>query len=199
MWCDNAKHFKNKVLLSFFADLTRLRIFTSISLCFFEAYHGKSLVDGMFGTMTQWLTEWKKSHYINTTQDLLICFQQNNMFLPHPHLNFFYELSLDTKYWTEMQHSEIQRIKLKNMYFFEFKCNSNFYTAYTLDFTLNRTTNKIEFHKLISYKKPVIQKQKKISKKVKFSEAVEAINVKEISLADETFLKKKAKAWGLPY
>jgi hypothetical protein len=51
LWCDNAPHFRNTILLAYLLDLVKQKEFQTIKLCFFEAYHGKSEVDGMFGTL----------------------------------------------------------------------------------------------------------------------------------------------------
>jgi hypothetical protein len=41
-----------------------------VTLCFFEACHGKSQVDSMFGILTGWLDEWVKMRHLNTTEDV---------------------------------------------------------------------------------------------------------------------------------
>jgi len=70
IWCDNAPHFKNRLLLRHFLDLcTVQKTYFKINMCFFEAYHGKSEVDGRFGQMTTWYKKWIKTHFINSTDD----------------------------------------------------------------------------------------------------------------------------------
>jgi hypothetical protein len=58
IWCNNAPHFRNKAFLAYFLELIQDKEFNEVCLCFFEAYHGKSGVDFMFGTITSWLNEW---------------------------------------------------------------------------------------------------------------------------------------------
>jgi hypothetical protein len=94
IWCDNAPHFRNKAFLAYLLELNQEKEFTAVALCFFEAYHGKSEVDSMFGILTGWLDEWVKMRYLNTTEDVLNCFQQNVSTLPFPAQNFFWNLSI---------------------------------------------------------------------------------------------------------
>jgi hypothetical protein len=70
IWCDNAPHFRNKAFLAYLLELIQGKEFSDVVLCFFEAYHGKSEVDSMFGIITGWLNEWIKMRYLNTTEDV---------------------------------------------------------------------------------------------------------------------------------
>jgi len=95
IWCDNAPHFKNRLLLRHFLDLcTVQKTYFKINMCFFEAYHGKSEVDGRFGQITTWYNNWIKTNFINSTDDLLSCFRQNNIFSPHAFTTTFTHLLL---------------------------------------------------------------------------------------------------------
>lgn len=39
------------------------------------------MVDSMFGILSGWIKEWKKTKFINSTSDLLQCFEENNKYL----------------------------------------------------------------------------------------------------------------------
>ena len=78
IWSDNAKHFKNKILLYNLGRLQELYFPKGIEQWFFEAYHGKSLVDGHFGNISQWIKKYTLNNYINSSDDLLKCFQKYN-------------------------------------------------------------------------------------------------------------------------
>jgi len=51
LWCDNGKHFKNTGVVNFLCSLVG-KMFKEISLNFFVPYHGKSICDKHFGTIS---------------------------------------------------------------------------------------------------------------------------------------------------
>jgi len=195
IWCDNGPHFRTKILLSVLSDLTRNKEFKGIALCFFEAYHGKSEVDSMFGTMTNWITQWTKTRFINTTKDLLDCFLFNNSFLPFPNQNFFYYLSFSESLWTKSKHLGMKG-KIRDLHYFYF--NSKYtesFTTYRYTFISNRTTtNEIECTRLREDVR-IVKKDdpKKFKKPPKYSKDIEAVNSTNLTAADEKLLQKKAK------
>jgi hypothetical protein len=76
-WMDGAGHFKNGHLAKFFSDIeSKYNIATDWN--HFTEYHGKSLCDSRFSTITQWIkTELLSEHgSIETTDDLIRVFQK---------------------------------------------------------------------------------------------------------------------------
>jgi hypothetical protein len=200
IWSDNAPHFKNKVLLSYFSELCQNKDFSHVAFCFFEAYHGKSEVDSMFGIMTTWMSEWIKTRYLNTTQDLLQCFMENNRFQPTPYQNFFVPLSLDQEIWTELTHKAMKGIKLKHYNFFTFFSNQDTFKAHRFAFKTNRTTSGfIEYSGLFTDTKNINIERLEKKKAPKYSKEIESVNSSGLTSLDEKFLLKKANAWGLRY
>jgi hypothetical protein len=74
----------------------------------------------MFGILTGWLDECVKMWYLNTTEDVLNCFQQNISTLPFPAQNFFWNLSIAPELWTQRGAKVIKNIKLKACQYFYF-------------------------------------------------------------------------------
>jgi hypothetical protein len=202
IWCDNAPHFKNKVLLHFLSDLCFDRkMFQTVNLCFFEAYHGKSYVDGMFGIMSRWVSEWKKTQFINSTDDLLSCFRFNNQFLPTPHQNFFFSFLPKPTEWTEQDHFALPAsFKVKNVSFFSFSALSpKTVTTYSLNIKQkeDKTVEFIEFKKIVKTFKKF--PKKKISKEPKYSQkSTEGpLNSHQLTDSDNQFLRKRAQVWAM--
>lgn len=196
IWCDNAPHFKNKSLLHFFLTLCQEKEFKAINFCFFEAYHGKGDVDSMFGTMTKWMTEWKKVNFLNTTEDLLNCFYTNNQFTTTPQLNFFYKLSFAPTLWTQLKHKTLTGIKIKNVNCFEF--------SYTHQNTIITATIRVDIGEsgnfITNWEKATTRRQIKylpLKKAPKYSSKIETVNSSSLTSSDEIVLQKKAKLWGI--
>lgn len=202
LWCDNAPHFRNTILLAYLLDLVKQKEFQTIKLCFFEAYHGKSEVDGMFGTMTNWVANWKKTQYINTTADLLQCFQTNNFFMPTPARNFFYELKLAETLWTSKGQQKIGgKFGIKSYNFFKFDSRStNFITTFRLTFRSNRnTTGVLECTGARQGQKAVTIVRTEPKTAPKYSKDLALVNSASLTAGDEELLAGKAHDWGLAY
>ena len=199
IWSDNAAHFKNKALLWYYANLCTEKEFKTISLGFFEAYHGKSEVDGMFGVMTQWIQNWVKSRFINTTQDLLDCFAENNQFHPNGARNFFFSWDFPRTFWKNLAHLQLSNLKIKSFNFFQFNSQyQEYFKTFTFQFRFNKTTNSWE--KLQNKSQTITLKEvMKTAKEPKYSESIEAVNAAHLTSSDEQFLLKKADQWKLPY
>jgi hypothetical protein len=201
IWCDNAPHFRNKALLAYLQDLIRDKDFVEVVLCFFEAYHGKSQVDSMFGTMTTWLNEWIKTRYLNTTQDVLDCFMQNNSSLPFPAQNFFWKISIAPELWTQKGVKIIKNIRLKEYQYFYFsaKLGNNFQVMRYAFKSIGTASGNIECTGLVKdMKYPTLVRQNP-KKAPKYSKDLEVVNSASLTLSDERYLEKKALAWGLRY
>jgi hypothetical protein len=104
--------------LAYLLELIQEKEFIAVALCFFEAYHGKSEVDSMFGILTGRLDEWVKMRYLNTTEDILNCFQQNVSILPFLAQIFFWNLSIKRQ---PEKFKIANKIKVK----LNSKCNDN--------------------------------------------------------------------------
>eukprot|EP01127_Copromyxa_protea_P014580 TRINITY_DN409_c0_g1_i1.p1 TRINITY_DN409_c0_g1~~TRINITY_DN409_c0_g1_i1.p1 ORF type:complete len:467 (-),score=82.65 TRINITY_DN409_c0_g1_i1:223-1623(-) len=202
VWCDNAPHFRNKALLAYFLELCKSKDFLEIYFCYFEAYHGKSGVDAMFGTMTSWVNEWIKTRYLNTTEDLLNCFNFFNQFSPNSDKKFFYNLSFSPSLWTEKGQNEISNIKLKEYQYFHFstKFPENTFQALRYAFKSLRTeSGLIELAGLVKdIKEAKIIKQNP-KKQPKFSKSLGVVNDSVLTPSDEAYLEKKALLWGIKY
>jgi hypothetical protein len=200
LWCDNAPHFRNKVLLAYLLDLCEKKEFQEIFLCYFEPYHGKSAVDSMFGVMTKWINTWIKTRYLNTTKDLLECFHENNKFLSTPQQNLFYELSLNSNLWTQIQQNIISNISLKTYNYFHFSIKfGKKFKAIRYGFKILNTTGAIECSGLIIEEKTPNIIRQVTKRNPKYSKNIEVANSNLLTPSDEEFLKKKAKVWGLKY
>jgi len=188
-------------LLAFFAQLCKDKDFMTISYCFFEAYHGKSLVDGMFGVLSNWMKEWTKTKYINTTNDLLECFKTFNLFNNNKDRNFFISRSFSPTLWTRLSHEEMKGLKsLKNINYFHFNYNTpKAFTTYSLVFQVNTRTQEIEYKELKQTALKVATKTIKKQTQPKFSKQLESVNSINLTSSDNLFLQKKAKSWGLTY
>jgi hypothetical protein len=198
IWSDNAPHFKNKILPAYLADLCNKKVFRQVNLCYFEAYHGKSEVDSMFGIMTNWITQWTKTGYLNTTEDLLNCFVENNKFLATGSQNIFYSLSFPQILWTESTHFAIKNIKVKNINFFSFNSNnSQFLTTYRL--TFGETTGIITCTGFTTNSVGIKIQKLGPKKAPKYSKRLGVVNSAALTDSDEQYLMKKAGAWGLHY
>ena len=57
IWSDSGKHFKSKEFLARIFESLHFKLKIELKMNFFSEYHGKSLVDGLFGTLTRWLNE----------------------------------------------------------------------------------------------------------------------------------------------
>ena len=173
----------------------------TISYCFFEAYHGKSLVDGMFGVLSNWMKEWAKTKYINTTNDLLECFKTFNLFNNNKDCNFFISRSFSPTLWTRLSHEEMKGLKsLKNINYFHFNYNTpKAFTTYSLVFQVNTRTQEIEYKELKQTALKVATKTIKKQTQPKFSKQLESVNSINLTSSDNLFLQKKAKSWGLTY
>jgi hypothetical protein len=66
--------------------------------------------------------------YLNTTQDVLDCWIQNNSSLPFFAQNFFWKISIAPELWTQTYVKVIQNIRLKEYQYFYFsaKLENNF-------------------------------------------------------------------------
>ena len=201
IWCDNAPHFRNKAFLAYLLDLITEKEFSEVCLCFFEAYHGKSEVDSMFGTMTSWLNEWVKTRYLNTTEDVLNCFLENNSLLPNSAQNFFWKISIAPELWTQRGVKVVKNIRLKEYQYFYFsaKLGNNFQAMRYAFKSIGTASGNIECTGLVKDMKhpQVIRQQPK--KAPKYSKDVEVVNSSSLTASDEKYLEKKALAWGLRY
>jgi hypothetical protein len=201
IWCDNAPHFRNKAFLAYLLDLIKDKDFSEVCLCFFEAYHGKSEVDSMFGTMTSWLNEWVKTRYLNTTEDVLNCFHENNSLLPNFRQNFFWKISIAPELWTQRGIKVVKNIRMKQYQYFHFsvKLGNNFQAMRYAFKSIGTTSGNIECTGLVKdMKQPmVIRLQPK--KAPKYSKDMEVVNSSSLTASDEKYLEKKALAWGLRY
>jgi len=76
-WMDGAGHFKNGHLAKFFSDI-ELKKEIDISWNHYTEYHGKSLCDSRFSTITQWIKIELQSQHgsIETTDDLIRVIQE---------------------------------------------------------------------------------------------------------------------------
>ena len=199
IWSDNAAHFKNKALLWYYASLCAEKELKTISLGFFEAYHGKSEVDGMFGVLTQWIQVWVRSRFINSTQDLLDCFAENNQFHPNGARNFFFSWDFPYTLWKNLAHLQV-KIKIKSFNFFQFNSQyRDYFKTFTFQFRLNKATNSWErlqnSCQTIEVQEVVFQTKKE----PKYSESIDTVNAAHLTSADEKFLFLKANQWKLPY
>jgi hypothetical protein len=201
IWCDNAPHFRNKVLLAYLLELIQDKDFSEVVLCFFEAYHGKSEVDSMFGTLTYWLDEWVKMRYLNTTEDVLNCFQQNNSSLPFLAQNFFWSISIAPELWTQQGVKIIKNIKVKEYQYFYFstKLGNNFRTMRYAFKSIGTASGNIELTGLVKDTKLANVERQQPKKAPKYSKSLEVVNASSLTASDEKYLEKKALAWGLRY
>lgn len=200
IWCDNAPHFRNKILLAYLLDLVKQNDFQEVYLCFFEPYHGKSEVDSMFGILTSWISNWKANRYLNTTADVLECFKENNQFLPSPNQNIFLSLSFDSSLWTQKGHNYVKNIKSKAFNYFAFNSKvADSITTLRLRFRTNKENGALEYTSLEKLTKVAQLVRGKPTRSPKYSKRVELVNSATLTEGDEDYLKKKASAWGLYY
>jgi len=76
-WSDSGPHFRSGEVLDFVFDrLPRDFPEKSIYLNFFAEYHGKSVVDGHFGVLSNWLKDGMKVRYIRSIDDLVAFFRE---------------------------------------------------------------------------------------------------------------------------
>jgi hypothetical protein len=139
--------------------------------------------------------------YLNTTQDVLDCFIQNNSSLPFFAQNFFWKISIAPKLWTQTRVKVIQNIRLKEYQYFYFsaKLGNNFQVMRYAFKSIGTALENIECTGLVKdmkYPTVVCQQPKKAPK---YSKDLEAVNSASLTLSDERYLEKKALAWGLRY
>ena len=194
IWCDNAPHFRNKFLLAFLSELISTKTFKTVNLCFFEPYHGKSAVDSMFGTITQWLKEWKKTNFINTTEDLFLCFTLNNS---NPFQNIFYYLEFSPDLWTKKLMSKLSTGPTKGYSFFKFSHAhpASFFVA-KLALGKDKKTQETGMFEFSQQRNINLEE---VGSKVipKFSKTLEAQNSSKLTSADDELLQKKGESWGM--
>jgi hypothetical protein len=116
-------------------DLIQEKEFEEVCLCFFEPYHGKSEVDSMFGTY--WLNEWVKTRYLNTTDDVLQCFEANNPGMHFLLKTFFGKFLLHLKYRPNRASRLSKTFSSSNINFLNFLLNLEI-TFRLLDMLLNQ-------------------------------------------------------------
>ena len=168
LWSDNGPHFKNKLLLLFYSQIISKKIFSFISCNFFEPYHGKSFVDGQFGQLSKWITNWSKHSFLNTSEDLLNCFEQSNKFSKFPNRNFFEIKEIEENIWKE-QHLTLLNFSFKhfNCFYFYQEFPTKFYCSqYNLKLNIN---NEFFFDKEIFQTYNIETEIKKIIKNPKYA------------------------------
>jgi hypothetical protein len=185
-------------LKSYFQDLCHTKKkFLSLCINFFEPYHGKSLVDGMFGKLSNWISEYKKTKFINSTDDLLDCFLENNQFLPFPDRNFFFEFSPDVSGWDCTYSTLPHKIKIQKINFFQFRQQlPGFVFTYTLQFSEEggQVVYKGCLKSKVSTKTKAV---KKVNKAPKFSKDLGIVNTNSLTIFDQELLKGKANLWNI--
>jgi hypothetical protein len=175
--------------------------FSDVVLCFFEAYYGKSQVDSRFGILTGWLNEWVKMRYLSTTEDVLNYFQQNNTTLPFPTQNFFWKISIAPELWTQQGVKVIKNIKLRvyQYFYFSAELGNNFRAMRYVFKSLHTASGEIECTGLVKDTKLANVERLSPKKAPKYSKNLEVVNSSSLTASDETYLEKKALAWGLRY
>jgi hypothetical protein len=203
IWSDNAAHFKNKVLLSYYAQLCHENEdFERVLVCFFEAYHGKSLVDGMFGVMTNWIDDWIVQNYLNSTDDLLRCFNYFNQFHPNRDRNLFASYSFDQSLWTKLRQTAVKGIKMKQAHYFVMNRmrphDRNMIELVTLEWRVNANHELVSKrpHRDIIYWEETILKAKNPPK---YSIQTEVVNSPCLTTSDVKLLKNFAAKWNLQW
>lgn len=169
--------------------------FLSLVINFFEPYHGKSLVDGMFGMISTWISEWKKSHFINSTEDLFDCLIENTKFLDNANSIIYYEFKPDVGAWAQSYPSLPHKIKIQNVNVFQIRQSQPGYlTTYTLEFGIEN--EQVVFKGCKTEKVATkTRAQKKVNKSPKFSKDIEITNTNSLTTLDQDLLRTKAKAW----
>lgn len=76
IWSDGGKHFKSKEFLARIFEKIHKKMKIEIKMNFFTEYHGKSFVDGHFGTVSKWLKECMLVKDIKTINNLIKCFSE---------------------------------------------------------------------------------------------------------------------------
>jgi hypothetical protein len=155
----------------------------------------------MFGILTGWLDEWVKMRYLNTTEDVLNCFQQNVSTLPFPAQSFFWNLSISPELWTQRGAKVIKNIKLKvyQYFYFSTKLGNNFRAMRYAFKSLRTASGNIECTGLVKDTKLALVERQPAKKPPKYSKNLEVVNASSLTDSDEKYLEKKALSWGLRY
>jgi hypothetical protein len=155
VWSDNAPHFRNRMLPAFLRHIVRYdKDFKEITFNYSEPYHGKSEVDGFFGTITKWLQQWKIVNFLNSTEDVLNCFHESNRQHVKAQYNIFQEIRLSPELWKHNYDSIGKRTKNYN------PTGNNYYVFHQsgiidmcrYKFVIEASTGKVEFDRVVIQK-----------------------------------------------
>jgi hypothetical protein len=151
----------------------------------------------MFGTLSNWIKEWKKVEFINSTADLLKCFEKNNELFISGSNNCFVVFEPIAELWDEKYPTLPGKIKMTKANCFQIKQNTPGYVSIYSSKWKITLTGEIEADGVdILFVSTKTRAQSKI-KKPKFSSTLEVINSSELTTRDDSFLRKKAKNWGI--
>jgi hypothetical protein len=151
----------------------------------------------MFGKLSNWISEWKKTKFINSTDDLMDCFSENSAFLPFPDRCFFFEFSPEISAWNATYPTLPHKIKIQKINFFQFRQQfpGSVFT-YTLQF--KEVEGQVVYNGCLKSKISTKTKAvKKIEKIPKFSKNLEIMNTSALTTSDQDLLKTKAKLWNI--
>ncbi|KXN64665.1 hypothetical protein CONCODRAFT_14142 [Conidiobolus coronatus NRRL 28638] len=79
MWTDCAGHFRSKYMLNYYKSWNEFSLgvkFTYVN--FFNEKHGKSILDGYFGVLSRWQSDYEKSGKINNINHLVDIFSEKH-------------------------------------------------------------------------------------------------------------------------
>lgn len=71
LWSDGGNHFRSREYIAGVFEELYFRLKKEVKLNYFAEYHGKSIVDGHFGLISQWLKEAMYYSDIKTISDLI--------------------------------------------------------------------------------------------------------------------------------
>jgi len=148
----------------------------------------------MFGLMTEWLKHWKKTQFVNTTEDLLACFTANN----NDPNSFFYFLTFSPSLWTSSMNTT--RLKMgpsKNIFSFLFESKSpGGFQTLQLNYVTEVNTGWKGLKEYVQTR--FIQTETWKSKKTpKYSKQIEVTNSGQITASDWKLLNKKATQYSM--
>jgi hypothetical protein len=128
----------------------------------------------------------------------LDCFRQNNSSLSFPAQNFIWKISIAPELWTQWGVKVIKNIKLKvyQYFYFSAKLGNNFRAMRYAFKSLNTSSGEIECMGFVKDLKLADVHRLPPKKAPKYSKSLEVVNAASLTTSDETYLEKKALAWG---
>lgn len=175
IWSDGGKHFKSKEFLARIFEDIHKKLGIKVKMNYFTEYHGKNIVDGHFGTISQWLTRLLTLKEIKTIDVLIESFIEKEK--ERLESNSLMKQTQNSKYYF-LQYTREKRNKIIK---YEFKNIRNFLSFYMDNNILYSSIfshKNLEKYKKLEYKR-VIEDDKRKTKHSIIDRKAKVINDEE--------------------